>query len=53
MSDDHGAFEVPSLRVGQYDVRFSGSRYRDSYSESYYLSMQRQLAKNTLLDNAM
>jgi hypothetical protein len=29
-----------------------GKRYRDSYVESYYLSVQRQLAKNTLLDIA-
>ena len=29
-----------------------GSKYRDSYVESYYLSVQRQLAKNTLLDIA-
>jgi hypothetical protein len=29
-----------------------GSRYRDSYVESYYLSVQRQLRKNTLLDIA-
>ncbi len=29
-----------------------GNRYRDSYVESYYLSVQRQLAKNTLLDFA-
>jgi len=29
-----------------------GSKYRDSYVESYYLSVQRQLWKNTLLDVA-
>lgn len=29
-----------------------GKLYRDSYVESYYLSVQRQLAKNTLLDIA-
>lgn len=29
-----------------------GTKYRDSYVESYYLSVQRQLAKNTLLDIA-
>ncbi len=33
-------------------VYIDGSRYRDSYVESYYLSAQRQLAKNTLLDIA-
>jgi hypothetical protein len=29
-----------------------GTKYRDSYVESYYLSVQRQLAKNTVLDIA-
>ncbi len=33
-------------------VYIDGSRYRDSYVESYYVSAQRQLAKNSLLDMA-
>lgn len=51
-ADSSGGYDVPELRVGVYSVNWVPRNTRDSYVESYYLAIQRQLFKNTLVDVA-
>ena len=50
-----GGFPAPTLTFDPLTDNITyidSNRYRDSYVESYYLSMQRQLRKNSLIDVA-